>query len=47
MDKASQHHKSKKVMAYFEENKDTLILAYLPTATPEFMVMEEMWNIAK
>ena len=41
MDKASQHYKSKKVFKYFEENKDTLIPVYLPTASPEFMVMEE------
>ncbi len=47
MDKASPHYKSKKVIKYFEENKDTLIPVYLPTASPEFMVMEEKWNIAK
>src|SRR6476620_1366835 len=48
MDKASSpHYKSKKVRQYFEENKDTLIPIYLPTASPEFMVMEEVWNIAK
>ncbi len=47
MDKASQHYKSKKVLKYFEENKDTLIPVYLPTASPEFIVMEEIWNIAK
>jgi transposase len=47
MDKASQHYKSKKVIRYFEENKDTLIPIYLPTASPESMVMEEVWNIAK
>ena len=47
IDKASPHFKSKKVMAYFEQNKDTLIPVYLPTASPEFMVMEEVWNIAK
>ena len=47
MDKASQHYKSKKVLKYFEENKDTLIPVYLPTASPEFMMMEEVWNIAK
>ncbi len=41
MDKASPHYKSKKVVKYFEENKDTLIPVYLPTASlPEFMVME-------
>ena len=47
MDKASPHYKSKKVLKYFKENKDTLIPVYLPTASPEFMVMEEVWNIAK
>ncbi len=47
MDKASPHYKSKKVLKYFEENKDILIPVYLPTASPEFMVMEEVWNIAK
>ena len=47
MDKASPHYKSKKVLKYFERNKDTLIPVYLPTASPEFMVMEEVWNIAK
>ena len=47
MDKASPHYKSKKVLKYFEENSDTLIPVYLPTASPEFMVMEEVWNIAK
>ena len=48
MDKASSpHYKSRKVLKYFEENKDTLIPVYFPTASPEFMVMEEVWNIAK
>ena len=48
MDKASPHYKSKQVIEYFEENRDTLIPIYLPTAaSPEFMVMEEIWNIAK
>src|SRR6185437_2029003 len=47
MDKASPHYKSKKVLEYFEENKSTLIPMYLPTASPEFMVMEEIWNISK
>ena len=41
------HYRSKKVQKYFEENKDTLIPVYLPTASPEFMVMEKVWNIAK
>ncbi len=48
MDKESPHYKSKKVIKYFEENKDTPIPAYLPTTvSPEFMVMGEIWNIAK
>ena len=47
LDKASPHHRSRKVKKYFEENNDTLIPVYLPTASPEFMVMEEVWNIAK
>ncbi|HXT83280.1 MAG TPA: transposase [Verrucomicrobiae bacterium] len=47
MDKASPHYKSKKVLKYFEDNKDTLIPLYLPTASPEFIVIEEVWNIAK
>ncbi len=43
MNKTSPHYKSKKVKAYFEDNKDTLIPIYLPTtASPEFMVMEEV-----
>jgi transposase len=47
LDKAPQHHKSRKVRKYFEEHKDTLIPVYLPTASPEFMVLEECWNISK
>ena len=47
LDKAKQHYKSKKVLQYFADNKDNLIPVYLPTASPEFMVLEEIWNIAK
>ena len=47
MDKASPHYKSKRVMAYFEEHKDSLIPVYLPKASLEFMMMEKIWNIAK
>jgi hypothetical protein len=47
MDKASPHYRSRKVKDYLEQNKDILIPVYLPTASPEFMVMEEIWNIAK
>ncbi len=47
MDKASPHYKSRRVKDYLEGNKDTLIPVYLPTASPEFMILEEVWNIAK
>jgi hypothetical protein len=47
MDKASPHYKSKKVTEYLKENKDALIPIYLPTASPEFMMLEQVWNIAK
>ena len=46
MDKALPHYKSNKVLKYVEESKDTLIPVYLPTPSPEFMVMGEIWNIA-
>ena len=35
---------------YYDKLFSTLMLSgivYLPTASPEFMVMEEVWNIAK
>jgi hypothetical protein len=48
LDKAKQHYKSKKVLKYFANNKDSLIPVYLPTVSPvEFMVLEEIWHIAK
>ena len=47
MDKASPHYRSKKVKDYLDQNKNTLIPVYLPTASPEFMMLEEVWNIAK
>ena len=47
MDKASPHYRSKKVKDYLEQNKDTLIPEYLPTASPEFMMLEEVWSISK
>ena len=47
LDKASQHYKSHKIKKYFEEHKDSLIPIYLPTASPEFMILEECWNISK
>jgi len=47
MDKASPHYRSGKVKEYMEQNQGTLIPLYLPTASPEFMILEEVWNIAK
>ncbi len=47
LDKASPHYRSRKVREYFDRHKDTLIPVCLPTASPESMVMEEVWNIAK
>jgi hypothetical protein len=47
MDKVSPNYKSKKVRKYFEDNNDTLIPLYILTASPEFMVMEAIWNMAK
>ena len=48
LDKASPHYRSRKVGECFDRRKDALIPVYLPsTASPEFMVMEEVWNIAK
>ena len=48
LDKAvSPHYMSRKAGECFDEHKDALIPVYLPTASPEFMVMEEVWNIAK
>jgi transposase len=47
MDKAYPHYKCKKVRAYFDNHKNNMIPVYLPTASPEFMVMEAIWNIAK
>ena len=32
---------------YFEKHKGSLIPVYLPTASPEFMILEECWNISK
>jgi transposase len=47
LDKASQHYRSDKIWQYFEEHKNNLIPVWLPTASPEFMVLEECWNISK
>jgi DDE superfamily endonuclease len=47
LDKAAPHYKSQKVKQYFNKHKDSMIPIWLPTASPEFMVLEECWNISK
>jgi len=47
LDKASPHYKSQKVRKYFDEHKHSLIPIWLPTASPEFMILEECWRISK
>jgi len=47
LDKAYPHYKSEKVRKYFDEHKNSLIPVWLPTASPEFMVLEECWHISK
>ena len=42
MDKSKQHYKSNKILQYFAGNKEDLIPVYLPTASPEFKVPEEI-----
>jgi len=47
LDKAAPHYKSQKIRNYFEEHREQLIPVWVPTASPEFMVLEECWNISK
>ena len=47
MDKAKQHYKSKNALEYFDKYKKDIVPVYLPTASSEFMVLEEIWHIAK
>jgi len=45
MDKASPHYKSKKVQKYFKENIDTLTPVYLPTASPQSLLLWKSYGI--
>lgn len=47
LDKAPQHYKSNKVRQYFEQHRNDLVPVWLPTASPEFMVLEQCWNVSK
>jgi len=46
LDKAAQHQ-TEEVLSYFEAHEDTLVPLWEPTASPEFMPLEECWNISK
>ncbi len=46
-DRASQHHRSKKVQEYLQENKDSLRIIYLPNGLPRFNMVEECWRHGK
>ena len=47
LNKAKQHYKSKKILQYSDLHKKDLIPVYLPTASAEFRVLEEIWHIVK
>ncbi len=40
-DRAIQHHRSKKVQEYLDENKDSLMMIYIPKGSPQFNAVEE------
>ncbi len=46
LDKATQHQ-TEEVLSYFEAHEDTLVPIWVPKASPEFMPLEECWNISK
>jgi transposase len=44
LDKANQHKKTKVVTDYLRKNRKTLRVRWIPTASPEFDMMEECWR---
>jgi transposase len=46
LDKATQHQ-TEEVLSYFEAHEDSLVPIWVPKASPEFMPLEECWNISK
>lgn len=44
LDKANQHKKTKIVTDYLRKNRKTLRVRWIPTASPEFDMMEECWR---
>ncbi len=46
LDKATQHQ-TEEALSYFEANEETLVPVCEPTASPEFMPLQECWHISK
>ena len=46
LDKATQHQ-TEEVLSYFERHERTLVPVWEPRASPEFMPLEECWNVSK
>ena len=46
LDKATQHQ-TEEVLTYFEAHEETLVPIWVPRASPEFMPLEECWNVSK
>lgn len=47
LDRATYHHKSKKVKAFAKKNKDRLILWFLPKKLPELNPTEQGWRSSR
>ncbi len=47
MDKARQHHRSKRVGEYLEKNNDTIREVWFPSSCPELNAVEECWKQGK
>lgn len=47
MDKARQHHRSKRVQEYLKENQDTIKVLWFPNSCPELNAVEECWRQGK
>lgn len=47
MDKARQHHHSRKVRSYLQRHRSTLRVRWFPTGSPELNAVEECWRQGK
>lgn len=47
LDKARQHHHSRKVRSYLQRHRSTLRVRWFPTACPELNAVEECWRQGK